>query len=66
MEYLRYILSPDRLFMDKTKVQTIVDWLEPHKVKDVQSFLGFANFYCQFIHGYSNIVIPILSSHSLA
>jgi len=45
--------------MDKTKVQTIVNWPEPCKVKDVQSFLGFANFYCQFIHGYSDIVIPL-------
>jgi len=59
MEYLRYILTPDGLLMDKTKVQTIVDWPESHKVKDIQSFLGFTNFYHRFIHGYSNIVIPL-------
>jgi len=59
VEYLRYILSPDGLFMDKTKVQTIVNWPEPCKVKNVQSFLGFTNFYHQFIHGYSDIVIPL-------
>jgi len=59
MEYLGYILTPDGLLMDKTKVQTIVNWPEPRKVKDVQSFLGFANFYCRFIHGYSDIVIPL-------
>ena len=29
------------------------------KVKDVQSFLGFCNFYQQFIHRYSDIVIPL-------
>ena len=28
-------------------------------VKDIQSFLGFANFYCRFIHEYSEIVIPL-------
>ena len=43
--------------MDSSKVQTIQDWPEPHKVKDVQSFLGFANFYCCFISDYSDIVI---------
>jgi len=59
VEYLGYILTPDGLLMDKTKVQTIVDWPEPRKVKDVQSFLGFANFYRRFIHGYSDIVIPL-------
>jgi hypothetical protein len=31
--------------MDKSKVKAVVDWPEPRKVKDVQSFLGFANFY---------------------
>jgi len=59
VEYLGYILTPDGLLMDKTKVQTIVNWPEPCKVKDVQSFLGFTNFYCWFIHGYSDIVIPL-------
>ena len=29
------------------------------KVKDIQSFLGFVNFYHRFIHNYSNIVIPL-------
>ena len=44
--------------MDPSKVQTIQDWPEACKVKDVQSFLSFANFYRHFISDYSNIVIP--------
>jgi len=28
-------------------------------VKDIQSFLGFANFYCHFIFNYSDIVVPL-------
>ena len=59
IEYLGFILSKDRLKMDPSKVQTIQDWPEPCKVKDVQSFLGFANFYCCFISDYSNIMIPL-------
>src|SRR5882724_408986 len=35
------------------------DWPEPRKVKYIQSFLGFANFYCRFIFGYSEITIPL-------
>ncbi|QRW24116.1 Retrotransposable element Tf2 protein [Rhizoctonia solani] len=31
--------------MEKDKVQAIMDWPEPQNVKQVQSFLGFANFY---------------------
>ena len=59
IEYLSFILSKDGLKMDPSKVQTIQDWPEPHKVKDIQSFLGFANFYHHFISDYSNIVIPL-------
>ena len=33
--------------------------MEPKKFKDIQSFIGFVNFYCQFIFGYSNIVISL-------
>jgi hypothetical protein len=59
VEYLGYILSPDGLSMDKNKVQTILDWPEPRKIKDVQSFLGFANFYRRFIRNYSDLTVPL-------
>ena len=48
-EYLGYMLSPDGLTMAQNKVQIIQDWPELRKVKDIQSFLGFANFYHCFI-----------------
>ena len=59
VEYLGFIISTDGLRMAQDKVQVILDWPEPRKVKDVQSFLGFCNFYRRFIHGYSDIVIPL-------
>ena len=45
VEYLGYILSPSGLTMSNNKVKIIQDWLKPKKVKDIQSFLGFTNFY---------------------
>ena len=59
VEYLGYILSPSSLTMSNNKIKIIQDWPEPKKVKDIQSFLGFTNFYCQFIFNYSDIVIPL-------
>ena len=59
IEYLGYILSPSRLSMACDKIQTVLNWPKPWKVKDIQSFLGFANFYHRFIQGYSNIVVPL-------
>jgi len=57
IEYLGYVLSPSGLTMSDAKVKTIQEWPEPKKVKDIQSFLGFANFYRCFIFNYSDIVI---------
>jgi RNase H-like domain found in reverse transcriptase len=45
--------------MSDDKVKTIQEWPEPRKVKDIQSFLGFANFYRHFIYNYSDITIPL-------
>ena len=45
--------------MDTKKVQTILEWPIPRKVKDIQAFLGFCNFYRRFIYRYSDIVIPL-------
>ena len=59
VEYLRYILSPSGLTMSDNKVKIIQDWPEPKKVKEIQFFLGFTNFYCQFIFNYLDIVIPL-------
>jgi len=60
VEYLGYILSPSGLTMSNDKIKIIQDWPEPKKIKDIQSFLGFANFYHRFIFNYSDIVIPLI------
>ena len=57
VEYLGYILSPSGLTMSNDKVKIIQEWLESKKVKDIQFFLGFTNFYYWFIFNYSDIVI---------
>src|SRR5260221_14390237 len=45
--------------MDPVKVQGVTDWPQPVKVKDVQSFIGFMNFYWRFIHNFSEIAHPL-------
>ena len=59
VEYVSHIIGPGGLQMDPGKVKIIQDWPEPKKVKDIQSFLGFANFYRHYIHNYSDIVVPL-------
>jgi len=45
--------------MNPSKVDAIQSWPEPRNVHDVQSFLGFTNFYRQFIHEYSKMTLPL-------
>jgi len=45
--------------MDPVKVQGISKWPTPLTVKDVQSFLGFCNFYRAFIKNFSDIARPL-------
>ena len=46
--------------MDPEKVKAILDWASPIIVKGVRAFLGFANFYWQFIKEFSAIVAPLI------
>src|SRR6266481_7014336 len=59
VEYLGFILTPTGLHMDPAKVAMIQNWLELQDVCDVQSFLGFMNFYCHFIADYSKMTLPL-------
>ncbi len=45
--------------MDPVKVQGVTDWPQPVKVKDIQSFIGFMNFYQRFIWNFSEISHPL-------
>ena len=45
--------------MDPVKVTSIHDWPTPQSVKDIRSFLGFCNFYCPFIKGFSAVARPL-------
>ena len=57
--YLGLITTTEGVRMDPAKIETIVKWPSLINVKDVQSFLGFANFYRRFIYGYSKITSPL-------
>ena len=47
--------------MDQRKVAAIQEWKPPTRVRNVQSFISFANFYRWFIKGVSKIVQPLVA-----
>ena len=61
MEYLGVVVSHDLVKMDPIKVAGVMEWLIPTNKKEVQSFLGFTNFYQRFIEGFSHIACPLFN-----
>ena len=59
IEYLGLIVSQGQAEMDLVKVAGVTDWPIPSNRKEVQSFLGFANFYRRFIEGFSEHTCPL-------
>ncbi len=47
--FLGYIISADGVAMDEKKINSVLNWPTPKTTKDLQCFLGFANFYRRFI-----------------
>ena len=55
IEFLGFIVSLNGVTIDPERVGTIAKWLEPQSFRDIQVFNSFANFYCQFIDGFSRV-----------
>jgi len=61
VEYLGLIISEGEIRIDPIKLKAIQDWPLSQTVKDIQKFLGFCNFYCQFVKDYSHIACPLFN-----
>ena len=59
VEYPGVVISHDSVKMDPAKVGGVSEWPTLSNKKEVQSFLGFINFYRRFIEGFSHIACPL-------
>jgi hypothetical protein len=59
IEFLGMIVEEGRVRMDPAKVKAVSEWATPTRKKDLQSFLGFCNFYRRFIKDFSRIARPL-------
>jgi len=58
-KYLGFIIGQEGVKTDSVKTQAIWDWTAPKKIKEIQCFLGFCNFYRRFIEGFSRTARPL-------
>ena len=56
---LGVVVEKRQVKMEQEKVKAVKDWKTPTKIKDVESFLGFVNFYWRFIQNFSHTVKPL-------
>jgi len=57
--FLGVVIGLEGIKMEEEKVKGILEWPTPKCVKDVQKFLGLANYYRQFIVGFVSVVRPL-------
>jgi RNase H-like domain found in reverse transcriptase len=59
VEYLGLIVENGQVRMDPVKTNAITDWPTPTTKKELQSFLGFMNFYRRFIKDFAKVAAPL-------
>ena len=56
---LGVVVGKGQVKLEQEKIKAVKEWKTPTKIKDVESFLGFANFYRRFIHNFSHTARPL-------
>ena len=59
VEYLGLVLSEGHIGMDPVKIAGVKEWPTLKNVTEVQSFVGFINFYRRFIPDFSHVASPL-------
>ena len=59
VEFLEVVIGLEGIKMEKEKVKGVLEWPMPRCVKDMQKFLGLANYYCRFIEGFAMVARPL-------
>ena len=61
VRFLGYVVSSQGIRMEDERIEAVRNWPEPKSVRDIQVFIGFANFYRRFIRGFNKIAAPLTS-----
>ena len=57
--FLGHVVSKDGIKTDPEKIKAVSYWPVPSTVKEVRSFLGFANYHRRFIQGFATLAAPL-------
>ena len=57
VEFLEVVIGPKRVEIQREKVEGVLNWPVPRNIKEVQKFLGLANYYRRFIKDFAKIAV---------
>ena len=55
LKFLGHLINREGVRMDPEKVKTVREWQPPTSVKEMQQFLGFVNYYRDFVKGFASL-----------
>ena len=59
IEFLGQQVTPAGMSPTEAKLKAVREWDTPRDVKDVRSFLGFANYYRRYVHQFAEVAHPL-------
>ncbi|CAI5484175.1 unnamed protein product [Closterium sp. Yama58-4] len=59
VQFLGHMVSAEGVHVDPRKIEAVKKWKVPENVKELQQFLGFANYYNRFVPQYAKIAAPL-------
>ncbi|CAI7787943.1 unnamed protein product [Closterium sp. NIES-54] len=59
LSFLGHVISHGKLEVDNSKVAVLKQWKQPSTLKEVQAFLGLANYYRWFVKGLAAVAAPL-------
>ncbi|CAI7747995.1 unnamed protein product [Closterium sp. NIES-53] len=59
VQFLGHMVSAQGVHVDPKKIEAVRTWKTPENVKELQQFLGFANYYNRFVPQHAKIATPL-------
>ena len=59
MEYLGHVVHGGGISPDPAKIEAITTWPRPDNQKELQIFLGMANYYQRFVRNFAHLASPL-------
>ncbi|GJP48243.1 hypothetical protein CLOM_g7544 [Closterium sp. NIES-68] len=59
VQFLGHLVSAQGVHVDPKKIEAVRTWKTPENVKELQQFLGFANYYNRFVPQYAKLAAPL-------